>query len=299
MRNPKRSQPASSPSDAPYWADLHLHTTCSDGQLTPAQLVAKAHETGVRVLAVTDHDTIAGWEPTREAAEQHGISALTGVELSVTVEGREVHLLGYGFDPEDTGLRAHLNAFLEARRERARQMVERLHDEGIALTMDEVTPSGTISPALGRPHVARALVRGGYVDNQDQAFEDYLGRGQPAFVGKPEVPAAKALALLHAAGGIGVLAHPGHWTPTATLRALVEAGLDGIEVRHPSHDDMLRSYYARLVRSYDLVPTGGSDYHGRPDRPDYSPGHWGLSKAEWMRVRDRLAGNGSSGGSSM
>lgn len=292
MRNPTRSSRPKETPYPPYWADLHLHTTYSDGHLTPAQLVKKAHSEGVKVLAVTDHDTIAGWEPTRAAAETHGLTVIPGVELSVTVDGREVHLLGYGFDPEHEGLKRHLRAFIDARFERAASMVGRLQELGIAITMDDVQPEGVATPALGRPHVARALVEGGHVETHDQAFEEYLGRGQSVFVGKPDVPAADALAMLHDAGGIGVLAHPGHWTPTATLRALVDAGLDGLEIRHPSHDDMLRSYYARLAGSYGLLQTGGSDYHGRPDRSQSTPGRWGLSKAEWSHLRERLTGNG-------
>lgn len=269
-----------------------MHTRFSDGTLTPDALLRKAKACGLSVVAVTDHDTIEGWPDAKAAARRHAIDVIPGVELSVTVDGREVHLLGYGFDPAHTGLQDHLKDFVEARRKRAESMVKRLQELGMPLTMGDVMPEGEVTPALGRPHVARALVQRGHVASHDAAFEEYLGRDRPAFVGKPEVPASEALALLHEAGGIGVLAHPGHWTRPTTLRALVEAGLDGIEVIHPSHDDALTAYYRRMARSYDLLPTGGSDYHGRLEGDEDKIGRFGLAKSAWERVEEQLKGNG-------
>ncbi len=243
-------------------ADLHTHTCYSDGQLTPQALVRKAEAAGLSALAVTDHDTVDGVAEAQAAGQACGVEVVTGVELSVSVDEREVHLLGYGFDTEDGGLRAHLVRFKRARRERARGMAERLRVLGVPLAFEDVEAQASAEAALGRPHVAAALVAGGHVGTEQEAFERYIADGGPAFVAKPVFPAAEALALLHAAGGLGVLAHPGHWTSEETLRALVRSGLDGIEVVHPSHDAALTRYYHDRARALNLIETGGSDYHG-------------------------------------
>lgn len=280
----------------PY-ADLHMHTHCSDGRHAPAELVARAARTGVRAISVTDHDTVAGLAEAAETAEAHGLAFLSGVELSVTVDGEEVHLLAYGFDPAHEGLKAHLDRFLEARRDRVRRIVEALQQAGVGVTMDDVlvqagaddAPETALPQALGRPHVAAALVEAGAVDAMQEAFDRYLGRGAPAFVSKPEMPAADVLAIVHDAGGIGSLAHPGHWTPSAQLRALVDAGLDAIEVVHPSHDASLRDYYLRAASSRGLLVTGGSDYHGtRPD-DEARLGTYGLTQPSWERLQAALS----------
>lgn len=269
----------------PY-ADLHTHTCYSDGQLTPAALLEKAEREGIRVLAITDHDTLAGWDAAQEAAKTSPVELVTGVELSVTVGEREVHLLGYGFDPAYAELRAHLERFTAAREERAQQMVERLNDMGVVITMEAVQQAAANAHAIGRPHVAMALADAGYVASYNEAFEQYLHRDGPAFVGKPRFPAADALDMLHAAGGLGVLAHPGHWTSGRLLYLLRQAGLDGIEMRHPSHDLSLIAYYQRVARDFGLVSTGGSDYHGHGPEDEARFGAYGLTKAEWKRVAD-------------
>ncbi len=257
-------------------ADLHTHTTYSDGRLRPEALVEKARRRGLAALAVTDHDTVAGVEEAMAAGVRHGIDVVPGVELSVTVDAREIHLLGYGFDPANAALRAHLRAFAQARRERAARTVERLHELGISLSFDAVLAQATGSEALGRPHVARALVEAGHVPSMSVAFERYLKDGGPAFVAKPRVPVEEALALLHGAGGIGVLAHPGHHTNDVLLRRLVRAGLDGLEVYHPMHDASLVRFYQRCARAFDLVETGGSDYHGQRARDEEHLGVYGV-----------------------
>lgn len=277
-------------------ADLHTHTHCSDGTRAPADLVALAASRGLHVLAITDHDTVAGLAEAQSAAQAHGVHLVTGTELSVTVNEHEVHLLGYGFDPTHDGLTRHLDRFVEARRERVRSIVSRLQDVGLHVEMADVeqvveatgTDEVPHQHALGRPHVAQALVRGGHVDTVDDAFDRYLSRGQPAFVAKPPVPASDALDLLHDAGGIGVLAHPGHWTPTTRLRALIDVGLDGIEVVHPSHDVTLESYYQRIARSRGLLTSGGSDFHGRGD-DDERFGRLGMDREHWLEFADGLA----------
>lgn len=269
-------------------ADLHTHTHCSDGHLAPAALVAKARQCGLKALAVTDHDCIDGLAEAQAAGARCGVDVVAGVELSVTVGDVEVHLLGYFFDPAHEGLRAHLEAFQEQRRARAARMVERLNALGMPLPFEAVQARAQ-GRALGRPHVAEAMVAGGYVETYQEAFERYLSDGGPAFAAKPLFPAREALALLHDAGGIGVLAHPGHWTSDATIMALLRAGLDGLETIHPAHDAALTHYYRQLARDFVLLETGGSDYHGpRPDEADtmgrYSIPYPWLERARRARV---------------
>ena len=235
------------------------------------------------VLSVTDHDTVAGVKSAQQAAQTAGLVLVTGTELSVTVDGDEVHLLAYGFDPTHEALQDHLTAFVQARETRMQHMVEQLRDAGAAVTEEDVRAEAADARAYGRPHVAAALVTRGVVDTPQEAFDRYLTPDTPGYVPKPEVPAREALDLVHDAGGIGVLAHPGHWMPSRHVARLIQAGLDGIEVVHPSHDDHLEGYYRRLAARNDLVATGGSDYHGRVTDDDRL-GQIGLSKADWERV---------------
>ena len=271
------------------FADLHTHTDASDGVLSPAALVRRAAERGIEVLSVTDHDTIEGLESALEAAQETDIHVVVGIELSVTLDGEEIHVLAYGFEPSHAGLRRHLQAMQEARRTRAREIVQRLRDQGVEVEDDRLRAAIGSARAVGRPHVAAALVRGGHVDTPGEAFERYLGRGKPGYVAKPAFAADDALTLIHDAGGVGVLAHPGHWTSGAQVRRLVEAGLDGLETRHPSHDDSLRGYYDRLARGCDLFATGGSDYHGRTDEEEMHFGTVGMSRSAWERFRTAIA----------
>jgi hypothetical protein len=271
------------------FADLHTHTNRSDGTLSPAALVQKAAERDLRVLAVTDHDTVEGVDEATRAAEHRGLVLVPGVELSVTLDGTERHLLAYGFDPGHDGLRAFLDEMQAARRRRAWQMVERLRARGLEVEDEQLRAVIDGPTAAGRPHLAAALVRAGHVSSTGEAFDRYLGREGPGFVAKPEVPAADALAVVHAAGGVGVLAHPGHWTSSADVRALCAAGLDGIELYHRAHGASLRRYYRRLAEGYDLLVTGGSDYHGRTEAEEAHLGTIGLNQRRWERFRAALA----------
>ena len=273
-------------SDAAVYADLHAHTQCSDGHLAPEALVAQAAEQGLQAFAVTDHDTVAGLPAAREAAAAHGVRLVSGVELSVAVDGRGVHLLGYGFDPEHPALTDYLSAFTTRRRERLRQMVRRLADHGVDVSSDTVKQHVGTSAAPGRPHLARALAAEGHVEGYRDAFEQYLGTDQPAYVPAPTRPAEEAIVTLHAAGGVAVLAHPGQWTPSPVLRTLREQELDGIECHAASHPEYLVDYYRKICRAHDLLMTGGSDYHGGPEAEGDAPGNAGLTRGQWERFRD-------------
>lgn len=270
-------------------ADLHTHTLHSDGQLAPTALVHLARERGLRALAVTDHDCIDGIEEAQAAGRRAGVEVVTGVELSVTVGPEEVHLLGYFFDPSHAGLRKHLTAFIERRRERAAGIVEALNGLGLPLRYEDVQRQAQ-GNAVGRPHVAQALVEAGYAATYQDAFEQYLRDGGPAFVAKPLFPAQEALGLLHDAGGLGVLAHPGHWISDRLLKDLVQAGLDGVETVHPSHDAMLTQYWRRHARAFGLIETGGSDYHGFRPQDDENFGRFSIPFGQLEKVRSAERG---------
>ncbi len=269
-------------------ADLHLHTTCSDGELSPTELIHRVAAAGLKAVAITDHDTIDGLSEAMRAAKQLGIEVIAGVELSVSTRGYEIHLLGYGFDVDHAGLREHLELFRQQRFDRAVQMVERLNKAGIRITFDAVLACSK-GKALGRPHVAAALQRAGYVMTRQEAFARFLGPDGTAYVAKPEFPAQDALALLHDAGGIGVLAHPSHWTPDAVIKSLIRLGLDGIETVHPSHESWLTAFYTQLAQRYGLVETGGSDFHGSRPQDEENLGRYTVPLSRLQLLRKRAA----------
>lgn len=268
------------------YADLHTHTTCSDGRLSPSELVTKAASRGIRVLAITDHDTVQGLEEARIEAEKQGIRFVPGIELSAEVRGKEVHVLGYGVNPDGAALQTHIQKMQTAREKRAWRMVERLQKVGLSLQESTVESKISKTHSVGRPHIAELLVDAGYVTSTDRAFEKYLGQNGPGYVAKPKFEAKRVLSIIDHVGGVGVLAHPGHWTSSRQVRSLVHVGLTGIELWHPSHDSSLRTYYERIARDYNLRMTGGSDYHGRTGDEDQYFGRVGMREKDWERFRE-------------
>jgi predicted metal-dependent phosphoesterase TrpH len=242
-------------------ADLHTHTTASDGALTPEALVAHAISRGLDVLAVTDHDSVAGVSNAIEAAEGSRVLIIPGVELSAVHDGRDVHVLGYFIDYEDPHLLAHLEDLRLARLHRAESIVEALQQAGYDLRIDDVLALAG-GGSVGRSHVARALVNGGHVESIPDAFADLLGRGKPFYVTKDVRSPVEVLDVIRSAGGLSVLAHPGVTRVDDLLPELIEAGLSGIEAYHAEHSDEDRVRYARMAEEHGLLVTGGSDYHG-------------------------------------
>ncbi len=265
-------------------ADLHMHTCFSDGVLSPSELVRTARRHGIHGLAVTDHDSVAGVPEAVVAGKKYGVEIITGVELSVSVAGCEVHLLGYLFDPDYKPFEERLKEVRADRADRAVKMISRFQDLGIEIELPvAAADKGTVS--VGRPHLAAALMKGGYVESYKDAFARYLKDGGPAHVAKAPFPAEEALSLIHAAGGIGVLAHPASWVSDDTVLALVRAGLDGIEIVHPSHPVGLVRHYQAIARQHFLIETGGSDFHGsRPDE-EKNLGRFSISYSQFNRIR--------------
>lgn len=243
--------------------DLHLHTTASDGLLTPSEIVQAAQAAGVEVIALTDHDSIDGIEEARDAAGAITIHVIAGVELSAHDEERELHILGLHLERPET-LRPRLVELTQAREERAREIVRNLNTVGVRIAFEDVLALAGNS-ALGRPHIARTLVAHGWAHDHRDAFERYLALGRPGYVAKRRLTVGDAIAMLHEAGGIAVLAHPAAEDSLDRITAYARLGLDGLEVAHPSlmADDRARLHAA--ADHLDLVKSGGSDWHGLKD----------------------------------
>jgi predicted metal-dependent phosphoesterase TrpH len=243
------------------FADLHLHTHFSDGTFTPEELVRRAGQVGLAGIALTDHDTLDGCARTAAACAAAGIEFIPGTELTAEMEGREVHLLGYGLDPEHPRVIEEMAKFQDARQERIRIMTARLVERGVPLSAESVFAlAGCKSP--GRPHVARALVRAGHCRSVPEAFERFLKRDKPAWAPKRRVSAAFAIRLIHDAGGVAVLAHPGLTRSDPLIPALADLGLDGLECWHTAHSRSQTERYRELANECRLLITGGSDCHG-------------------------------------
>ncbi len=243
------------------FADLHLHTYFSDGTYSPEELAAHAKRHGLSVIALTDHDTIEGC-PSMEIACNHlGLEFIPGSELTAEVRGNELHLIGYFIDIENPRLLVEMAKFQTVRQNRIREMVSRLNKLNIPLEAEAVFAIANCrSP--GRPHVARALVRGGFCATLDEAFERFLKRHRPAWVPKFKISAIDAIELIHHAGGVAVMAHPGLNRSDDLIPHLAEAGLDGLECYHTKHPPAASEHYLNLAQRYQLLVTGGSDCHG-------------------------------------
>ena len=248
--------------------DLHLHTTVSDGALQPEELVKAAASVGIRVMAVTDHDSVDGIHEAERAASALPIEVIPGIEVSASREADEIHILGYLFDADDPDLRQTLSRLQEGRVAQARAMVERLGALGCPLDWDRVMAIAKGS-SIGRPHIAKALVERGYVESVNEAFLRFLKRGGPGYVEGRKLLPQEAVSLISAAGGVASLAHPiivgasdYRLDLTRLLPDMAEAGLQGIEAYYKGYTPEITTTLLALATRYRLVPTGGSDFHG-------------------------------------
>jgi predicted metal-dependent phosphoesterase TrpH len=241
--------------------DLHVHTTASDGLVTPRDVVAAALDLGLRVISITDHDSVEGVDEAMEAARGTSLEVIPGVELSVRSEGGpDAHVLGYLIDRHDPALLSALRRLRAARLERARTMVAALAQAGHAVDIAGVLDQAG-DGAVGRVHVARALVEAGSVDTIEEAFARFIGRDGRFYVQKALFLPREALSLIHGAGGVAVLAHPGV-SGEGPLIPLVQAGLDGVEAYHADHTASQRAHFVAVAKRFGLLVTGGSDFHG-------------------------------------
>lgn len=260
------------------YADLHTHTTSSDGTEPPAHNVRLAAEAGLSAIAITDHDTVSGVPEALAAAERYGVEVVPGVEISTVSGGQDIHVLGYWVDIGDERFLARLKELRETRDRRNEMLLERLSALGLPLSMEDVLAETEAlrkrrDDTVGRPHIAAAMVRKGYVSNVQVAFERYLAKGGAAYVNPPRIEPETAIAWIREAGGAPVLAHPGLYDDEELVVRLASGGgLAGIEARHADHDAEAELRYRELAKRYGLLVTAGSDFHGyRDGEPFHAP----------------------------
>ncbi len=241
-------------------ADLHTHTFHSDGTFSPEELVSRAQAAGVSILSITDHDSVAGIEAAIRAAGS-GLEIIPGVEITVVFEGRELHLLGYGINPADRDFLSFLEQMQVYRTGRIRKMIEQLNGRGIPVTFEEVAAIAG-KGAIGRPHLAEALVNRKAVKTLQDAFQEYIGDHAPCFVKGATLTVAEAVKLIRSAGGVSSLAHPYHIVEDGWIPGLVSQGIEGIEAYHSDHSPVIAQRYRQTAEQHGLLVTGGSDCHG-------------------------------------
>lgn len=268
-----------------------MHTDASDGRSTPSELVARAAAAGVRVMSVTDHDTLAGCPPAADACRAAGLRFVDGIEITSIRDGVDVHVLGYFLDPRAPDLHAFLAGQRRLRIDRAREMIERLSVLGMRLDAGAVLQPGLDdrARAVGRPWIARALVAAGHVESTDDAFDRWLARDRPAFVPRAGADPSDVFARIHAAGGLASLAHPGLVGRDEWIEGFVGAGLDAIEAYHTDHDAEATARYVALADRLGVAVSGGSDYHG--DRSHgATPGSVALPADRFASLERRACG---------
>lgn len=270
------------------YADLHSHSNASDGSDRPAEVVRRAKAAGLAVLALTDHDTVAGVPEAIEEGRRIGVEVIAGTELTCYVDGREVHVLGYGLRIDDTALADHCTRFQKARISRAEEIGRRLAAAGAPINMEAVMAEAD-GGVVGRPHVARALHAAGHVATVQEAFDKFLAEGKPANVHKLQVTAEECVDVIRKAGGIAVMAHPGLGNQFHLVERLQAAGAIGVEVWHSSHDRQASEQLEQIANNRGLLKTGGSDCHGTIKNMAPMLGQWGVDKQRWLKIEKAIA----------
>jgi len=248
----------------------------------------KAEAVGLQALSITDHDTLAAYDVLRMEGYNGPVKLIPGIEVSCTEDRRDIHVLGYHVDHKDQTLRTYIDFFKTDRERRAREMVERLQKLRVNISFDEVQDHAGKAP-IGRPHVAAVMVQRGFSKNLQNAFDVYLDTGKPAFVSKAPYSVKMATDMIHGAGGIAVIAHPGktYHDPRLFL-GLRTSGIDGVEVYHPSHWYVTREYYKALAMQHGLLITGGSDYHGSREYDERNLGVFGVTQEHLDAIQEKL-----------
>jgi predicted metal-dependent phosphoesterase TrpH len=245
--------------------DLHVHSTASDGKLRPSEVVLLAAQVGVKTLALTDHDTTDGVAEAQRTGREVGIEVIAGVEINSEGEHGDAHILGLLIDPVEPTLREQLVAIRDARVGRAKGMLKKLAAMGMPVEWERVLAIAGEASSIARPHIARAMVEAGHVATVQEAFDKYIDNDGPAYVNRFRLTISEAIGVIHGAGGLAVLAHPAHSKLVHLIPQLVEAGLDGVEVYYPTHTPEQQSELLGIAAHYDLVITGGSDFHTLDD----------------------------------
>jgi predicted metal-dependent phosphoesterase TrpH len=269
--------------------DLHMHTTYSDGAFSPTELVLKAKKVGLDVISITDHDSVNGLKEAMAVGKEIGVEVIPGLEISTDLDEKEIHLLAYFIDIDNDELQKYLSFFRDERLHRAKRIVQKLRNLGLSITIDDVMDHAQNS-AIGRPHIANAMVNLGLINNYYEAFEKYIGDYGPAFERKIHVSPQSATKLISDAGGLSFIAHPGY-VKESILIDLIKAGIDGIEVIHPSHSENQINFYRGIVNQYCLLEVGGSDFHGGKKEDGDSLGKYLISPNNLEAMRNMLHKN--------
>jgi len=245
--------------------DLHTHSTASDGKLRPSEVVHLAAQLGIGTLALTDHDTTDGVVEAQQAGREVGLEVISGIEINSEGEHGDAHILGYFVDPVEPHLQEQLEAIRDARVGRARGMLRKLAAMGMPIEWERVMAMAGDASSIARPHIARAMVEAGYVATTQEAFDKYISNTGPAYVNRLRMTMNEAVDFIHGAGGVAVMAHPAESRLVGLIPQLVQAGLDGVEIYYPRHTPEQQSELLALAQRYDLVATGGSDFHTLDD----------------------------------
>jgi len=247
-------------------ADLHTHTTASDGMFRPAVNVQMAKAAGLAAIAITDHDTVAGIPEALAAGKENGIIVVPGVEMSTAVDGKDIHILGYGISPDDPILLQRLLSLRNVRNRRNEDILANLEQLGMEVSLEDLEKAAGkadhIDKSVGRPHIAQVLVDKGYVSDLREAFDRFLGEGKPAYASQTRISPEEAMTWIHEAGGTAIIAHPGLYSDDSLVFSLLDSGADGLEAFHSDHSPELEQHYANKAEGKGKLITGGSDFHG-------------------------------------
>lgn len=272
-----------------YKIDLHTHTNHSDGFYSPIELIQKVKHAGLDIISITDHDNLSAIHEAASVGKDFGIEVIPGLEVSSDIGDREVHILGYFVDPDNRELERYLKFFREERLKRAIRIVNKLKAMGFSISIEDVLEQAKNS-AIGRPHIAQAMLEKGLISNYYEAFNKYIGNNCPAYEKKVHISPQSVVKIIGDAGGLSFIAHPGNM-PESLLKELIEEGIDGIEVVHPSHNAHQEKFYKGIVNEYFLLESGGSDYHGGKREDDFNLGKYYTTSAVLDAMRNRLIKN--------
>ncbi len=267
-------------------ADLHIHTIYSDGIKTPEEILKMAVKANLGAISITDHDSVDAYKELYEISNKYQIEIITGIEFSCYDDEQEIHILCYNFDINNKELQQYLNTFKKAREVRAKRIISKLKKINIEFNFEEISKIAGAAP-ITRPHIAFALIDRGYVANQREAFNLYLSDGKPAYEPKYNFSIKDALELINKCEGIAVLAHPSDTISPEMLYKLIEMGIDGIEVVHPSHNNTIERHLTQIANQYWLIATGGSDYHGSRDYDDSNFGKYTVPFSVLQSIKSR------------
>ncbi len=268
--------------------DLHTHTARSDGALPTCDLLRRARESGLTTIAIADHDTISALDEAREYSGQVGLGVVPGIEITTGYKHFQLHFLGYFIDYSDKKFLTRLDGLRDARVFRAKRIIAKLNRIKIPLKFESVIERAGPENSIGRPHIANTMVEEGFAGSYDEVFHKYIGIGKPAYEANPPFPPDEAIRMISAAGGLSFLAHPSHYVNTAMLHYLVKAGLDGVEVIHPSHSPEEVEFYGKFADENSLLKSGGSDFHGGLKNDDANLGKYYIGR-DWLdAIRARV-----------